>query len=284
MDILYPDSATGNPSEKICSKCGKPFPRTPEFFYRNKGNKDGLYGRCKKCYGKEQKTFRSKPEVQERMQAKSKEYSARPEVKEQKSKYNKDHWDEYYSRPEVHVHKLAYAKERRNKPEVKQYSQEYMQTYRPAYYCQPENREHKRDHDKEYFRRPEVQERERIRRKKYNQIYLARPEVQLRRLVNKRNRDARKKSIAGTYTSEQIQEQLKRQHYRCYYAACGHATFEQRNGKYVYHIDHTFPINRVAGTDIPANDISYLVLACPSCNQSKSDKFPWEWPEGGRLL
>src|SRR6266567_4724163 len=41
---------------------------------------------------------------------------------------------------------------------------------------------------------------------------------------------------------------------------------------------------RVAGGDIPANDISYLVLACPTCNNSKHDKFPWEFSKGGRLL
>ncbi len=99
-----------------------------------------------------------------------------------------------------------------------------------------------------------------------------------------RNRRARKRSVAGVHTPDQIEAQLKRQHYRCYYAACGHAKFEKRNGKYVYHIDHTFPLVRVAGTDTPANDISYLVLTCPACNLSKNDKFPWEWPEGGRLL
>ncbi len=97
-------------------------------------------------------------------------------------------------------------------------------------------------------------------------------------------RRARKRAIGGTHTAAQIQELLKRQKYRCYYAACGHARFEKRNGKYIFHVDHTFPISRVVGTDIPANDINYLVLACPFCNISKHDKFPWEFPEGGKLL
>jgi len=106
--------------------------------------------------------------------------------------------------------------------------------------------------------------------------------------IYQRNREIRKKAIAGTHTAAQIEEQLKRQKYRCYYAACGYAKFKRvkENGrwKYLYHVDHTFPLSRVAGTDIPANDMSYLVLACDHCNESKRNRFPWEWPEGNRLL
>lgn len=96
---------------------------------------------------------------------------------------------------------------------------------------------------------------------------------------------ARKKAIQGTHSHKQIAEQLKRQNYRCYYAACGFAKFEKKkDGTYIYVVEHTYPIARVAGTDLPVNDISYLVLACPKCNAEKGSKYPWEWPEGGRLL
>jgi 5-methylcytosine-specific restriction endonuclease McrA len=105
--------------------------------------------------------------------------------------------------------------------------------------------------------------------------------IREQRRIRGRNRRARKRAILGTHTSQQIQELLKRQHCRCYYCS---ARFEKRNGNYSYHVDHTFPLSRVIGTDIPANDISYLVLACPRCNDSKGTKFPWEWFEGGRLL
>jgi 5-methylcytosine-specific restriction endonuclease McrA len=33
-----------------------------------------------------------------------------------------------------------------------------------------------------------------------------------------------------------------------------------------------------------SNDISNIVLACPSCNLQKGTRLPHEWPEGGRLL
>lgn len=100
----------------------------------------------------------------------------------------------------------------------------------------------------------------------------------------KRNRRTRKRGIPGNHTPLQIQEQLKRQKYCCYYAACGFAKFEKKNGKYIYQIEHTFPVSRVIGEGIPANSIDYIVLACPDCNMKKHTKFPHEWPEGGRLM
>src|SRR5947209_1271383 len=72
----------------------------------------------------------------------------------------------------------------------------------------------------------------------------------------------------------------KRQHYACYYCF---RKFEKRKDRtYIYHLDHTVPISRTDFT--PRNDASYVVLACPHCNQHKSDKLPHEWPEGGRLF
>lgn len=112
----------------------------------------------------------------------------------------------------------------------------------------------------------------------YNKAYVkAHPE---RSRIKRDNRRARLSSVTGIHTPQQIQEQLKRQKHKCYYCSI---KFEKRNGNYVYHIDHTFPLSRVSN-NIPANDISYLVIACPWCNTSKGNKYPWEWHEGGRLL
>jgi len=36
--------------EKRCRKCGESFPATPEFFYRQAREKDGLRAICKGCY------------------------------------------------------------------------------------------------------------------------------------------------------------------------------------------------------------------------------------------
>lgn len=43
-----------------------------------------------------------------------------------------------------------------------------------------------------------------------------------------------------------------------------------------WHLDHTAPYSRSATDD--------LVRACRTCNLRKHDKYPHEWPEGGRLL
>lgn len=52
---------------KHCNMCGFDYPRTPEYFYRNKASKDGLMYQCKECskrYGKEIKPYN--PDVQAR--------------------------------------------------------------------------------------------------------------------------------------------------------------------------------------------------------------------------
>jgi CRISPR/Cas system Type II protein with McrA/HNH and RuvC-like nuclease domain len=130
---------------------------------------------------------------------------------------------------------------------------------------------------KSYRRQPEIQERDKAYRKAYSQ----QPEMQERHRVYEHFRRARNKSIKGVHTPLQIQDQLRRQKHKCYYCRM---RFKKAKGKCIYHIEHTFPLSRIAGTDIPANCIDYLVLACPTCNQNKNNKFPWEYPEGGRLI
>jgi len=121
----------------------------------------------------------------------------------------------------------------------------------------------------------------RERRLAQRQVYRSKTEVHAHNRAYKAQYRTHKRAILGTHTPAQIIEQLKRQKHKCYYCS---KRFEKYKGKHVYHVDHTFPLSRVAGTDIPANDISYLVLTCPTCNLRKNNKFPWEWPEGGRLL
>lgn len=84
-------------------------------------------------------------------------------------------------------------------------------------------------------------------------------------------RDARLRHADGNHTEADILAQLKRQKKRCYY--CGVKLKKE------YHVDHVIPISRGG-----SNDPSNLVITCPHCNLSKSDKMPHEWAEGGRLL
>lgn len=142
---------------------------------------------------------------------------------------------------------------------------------------QEQKREYNKTYSKVYFSRPDIKEKRRV----YKQERLKLPEVQAKRRARSTARKARERNVSGTYTPEQIQERLKRQKHKCYYCSI---KFERKDGKYIYHVDHTFPLSRVAGSDIPANDINYVVLACPSCNLSKGNKYPWEFYQGGKLL
>ncbi len=262
--------------QKRCSSCpdGEQWhPATAEFFYHNKSNKkDGLTSQCKTCISKKRAEYESRPDVREqrriRQRAYVKDYRNRPGVREKELARKR----EYRSSPEVKKQNQASSKIYRSRPEV----QERIRLYKREYSKRPHARETKHAHTYAYYRRPGIRERTLT----WHRKYYRRPGGRERTRVNQNNRRARKMAVSGAYTSAQIQALLKRQKHCCYY--CSNA-FEKRNGQYIYHIDHTFPLSRVS-SDIPANDISYLVLACPQCNLSKGNKYPHEFYEGGKLL
>ena len=264
MDTIPQDNT---PHKQCTGECKQWFPATSEFFSPRKDAKDGLRSQCKECRNKEQKSYHARPDVQERRRARA----SRPEARERDRIQHRASYQIPEVRKQIRAQQKAYYEEVR----------EQRLAYRKAYYSQPENRERQRAQFKDYYSRPEVRAYRNAHDKAYKKTYLKRPEVRERNQVNSHNYRARKSAIPGTYSPAQIQDLLKRQRYKCYYC---HLKFEKRSGKYIYHIDHTFPVSRVAGTDIPANDISYLVLACPTCNRKKHNKFPWEFPAGGRLL
>jgi hypothetical protein len=298
MDTLPLFDLNGNPLEKRCSKCRRFFPATLEFFNKDKKHTDGLRSDCKEC----RKSPNQRPQYHLRNAEGLKQCSRCKEWKPPTTDYyhhNKEAKDGFLSkckdcckdyrkqnreheaarskayslRPEVQERRRAYERGLRNNPETR----DAYQSRRNASYYKPENYARL----KEYYKRPEVRARKNENTKKRYHDPVVGPRVKEQRRAHTLRYQAKKQSIPGTYTFEQIQDLLKRQKHKCYYCS---AKFEKKDGRYQYHIDHTFPLSRIEGTDIPANDISYLVLACPFCNMSKSNKFPWEWPEGGRLL
>lgn len=107
------------------------------------------------------------------------------------------------------------------------------------------------------------------------QIILKRTEYkknnpEIYRAIHHRRR-ANIKKVGGSFTTQQIRLQDKKQKNKCYY--CQKKMGTQQS------IEHVIPISRGG-----SNDISNIVLACLGCNLSKHTKLPHEWPQGGRLL
>jgi 5-methylcytosine-specific restriction endonuclease McrA len=134
---------------------------------------------------------------------------------------------------------------------------------------------------------PEVKERQRIRdeARRADPEYRAKEQMRSRMryyqpggkekaLAKVHVRRARKVQVGGDYDAADIKRLFSQQKRKCYY--CKKKLGVNRRS---YHIDHIVPLSRGG-----SNDISNLVVACPSCNLKKGNKLPHEWPEGGRLL
>ncbi len=307
--------------DKRCTKCGNSFPATAEFFSRDKGAKDGLMWFCKECnrargrkYHQEhreeghQKYREWSEKNREHNQARHKVYRAThlDQVKAKEKEYRRQHGDLLSARSkryrEMH---LDYFREKGRQ----HYWKDPERSKRNSSQWRKDHPERARELDRRYrakhakaraikaatkrVRTPRTKMSLEEQQAKWREYYHKNPKYHSQRAMKyfhdrpgyrasiEANRRARKKSIPGTHTLEQIHDLLKRQRYRCYYCK---NKFKRINGNYSFEIEHTFPVKRVAGTAIPANDISYIVLACKPCNASKGSRFPWEYPEGGRLL
>lgn len=122
--------------------------------------------------------------------------------------------------------------------------------------------------NREYIAQWAIENREKMR--EYKRAYSEKnKERESRRLATYRKF---LKSISeGKHTADDIKRQFDAQHGKCYYCGC---EVGDR-----YHADHAIPLSR-GGSDGPEN----IVIACPPCNQSKGNKLPHEWIQGGRLL
>jgi len=120
-----------------------------------------------------------------------------------------------------------------------------------------------REHDKQRYWNNRTAERERNRR------YL-KTEAGKR---SARSHGSRRRALAlqngGHHTGKDILRLGECQKWQCWW--CG------RYCKDDYHEDHLIPLNRGGH-----NDITNIVISCPSCNQSKCDHLPEEW--AGKLL
>jgi len=77
---------------KKCTKCGKEYPATAEYFYKQKGCKDGLQPQCKECIRIKGKKYRK--QNHKRIADYSQTYHKKH--KEKLNKYNRDYHKQHY--------------------------------------------------------------------------------------------------------------------------------------------------------------------------------------------
>src|SRR6266702_1277456 len=269
------------PQKRCTGPCQRMLPATTDFFHKNRNK---LHALCKECRNISLKAYndahvedRKKRYQEHREEVRMKQgyyrETHREKVNEQKRQHYKTHREEirvkqgYYfeaHRKEINEQKKRSWKEDHGGQRTKQ-----LQHYQ-------EHREEKLASAAHYRNThcEEISKRQRQSHQRQRALYLA------QRRIYKQRRRARLRSLEGTLTVQQIQVKMKAQHYACYYCF---RTFKQRKDKtYIYHLDHTIPVSRPEFT--PRNDASYVVLACPRCNQRKNNKLSHECAEGGTLF
>lgn len=301
---------------KTCTGCNKV--HCKGFYNKQKGGKEGLSSKCKQCNREENAVWREKNAEynRERMRKYHNDHKEEEHLKfkqwreknytydqERHKRYRKDNEEKVKLREKTYRHKnrdkirerehtyWETRKERQREKARRGYWRRresiltYTRNYRQSHLKEVRSRDRirhknetpqKRGHRIEYLKRWRKTHRDEI--KQYDRSERG---ILLHRL-NSAKRRAHKRSAPGTLTHEQIQQKLKAQKYRCYYASCNHAKFEKKNGKYIYHLEHTIPLSRTEHN--PRHDVNYVVLACPACNQRKHNKLPHEFFEGGRLF
>lgn len=277
--------------QKRCNKCLQEFPATPEYFVTRKAVKSGLSPICKECRRKVRRKTTPLPDGYKRCARCKNMFPANKEFFYSRKREGKDGLGSH-CKP---CHKEMMSNRPHQQPpshftcticgETKPATSEYFWVNRVLKYgletrCKECLKAKRQNWEKEYHirYRERSRELERLRR-------LANPESlrtrkrrfrqtergKLQHRAETSIRKARKKGIGGSYTSEDIKRQFKAQKGKCYWC---HKKLDE------YHVDHVIPVTREGSSNDPWN----LVLACHVCNESRNNKLPHEWPQGGRLL
>lgn len=274
-------------SMKQCTgRCQQLLPATTEYFYPKSKTSIELRARCKQCSkiipentlptrqcptcekehpNTEEFFYPYKKQCKECCSKKGKEYMAthKEQHREFMHNYNIIHRNERLEHQKIYETQHPEIAERRARNYRIKHREEINARARTERLAHPERH---RERSLAYRLRHPERVREQARRTSHKH----RERVN----VNRRTYYARKKHATGTHTVQDIQTQYDRQDSKCYW--CGK---KLGKAKHEYHVDHVIPLVR-GGSNNPDN----LVIACPHCNQSKHDKLPHEWFQGGRLL
>lgn len=230
---------------KRCGKCGNEYPRTLEYWYRNKGISDGMHTECKDCSRARSRAFReTNPDYIDQY---STVYNHSAMHRAVKARYNASHREQ----------NRAYC------VQWHEANKEYERLYAARYNATHQAQRIAYDKVRRRANHERISAQQRIYRHTERGRMLHRAHEQVRR--------ARKLAAPGSFTADDLTRQYRAQHGRCYYCHRSLGTF--------WHADHVIPLSR-GGSNHPSN----IVAACATCNTSKNNKLPHEWAEGGRLL
>jgi 5-methylcytosine-specific restriction endonuclease McrA len=239
-----------NCTTKSCSKCGETKPATTEYFRRDsRGYTDGFRNPCNACAKEVRRAW----------------YEAnRNDLIAKAAEWNRANNDR--------VAELARIRRATDNENFRAYRRSHyaINRERLTEYRRLQNVIHKDDisiRSRAYY----AVNKEKIKNQIRSYQMKNRDKVRKWARVVSRNYRTRKLNAEGTHTAEDIQRQYKAQKGKCHYCKC------KVGDK--FHVDHVIPLSR-GGSNWPEN----LVISCPPCNQSKGDKLPHEWLQGGRLL
>src|SRR5437016_1715565 len=214
--------------QKQCSKCEQFFPATSEFFPISKGK---LVARCKLCGKAYSKRYHEAHKDEENEKGRQYYAANRDKVLERQRQYEEGNRDKILARRDRYkITRKEIERERhRLRRQDKEY-QEYAQQYRESHKgnLNAYGREYRKVHS------------EQLNEKKKAYLRTEQGKLVARAHVNKRR--ARKEASEGRYTARQLQEQMRRQHHRCYYCQ------SKLNNK--WHADHIVPLSRGGSNDI----------------------------------
>ncbi len=258
---------------KQCTKCKQTLPATTQFFYASKQGKFGLHSLCKSCKNKQHQQYCENNRVKMREYARTR-YSNNPDIKRAEARrFYRKHRETLLEKSREYRALIPDEIRKRNQRWYKANQEKAVNTSRDY---RKNNPDKVRESKKKYY----VANADAIR-KKVRDWYKANPEKvhqwqkdnagKMR--ANEHRRRARVQSADGSWTTKDIELQVKAQtdsqgRLRCWWCS---------KPMKIYHRDHRIPLAR-GGTNFPSN----LCLACPKCNMSKGAKLPHEW--NGRLL
>lgn len=179
--------------------------------------------------------------------------------KEKRYQYNKEYWKQ--NRDKLIQQNKDYRNDNLEK---------CLESSRNYYY---KNKEKCLENKKEYY----LKNMEAIKQYKKELRANATEEQKEKERLRGRTRSANRRAVTGNHMSiKTIRTLLAQYGYKCYYCE---SKINQKE-KNSFHIDHYIPIAK-GGT----NEISNLVISCPTCNMSKGAKMPEEFMiKFGKLL